>query len=145
MTNEQAIEHLHKALHHFSSHTRLSVDLDPLERKKLLATLDTAGRLFARLLAEQLPENTAAQPPGTAVDYVYTVHIRDGRVVETIHGPGCVDVTGYTAQEYAADPYLWLRMVHPEDRQKVLQQASALPASTIPEPLEHRIKHKKLY
>lgn len=78
--------------------------------------------------------------PGS--DYVFTVEIRDGRTVGTTHGPGCVAVTGYTATEYASDPYLWLRMVHKEDRKAVLEQATRVRAGKEAYPVEHRIIHK---
>ncbi len=29
-------------------------------------------------------------------DYFYSVRVPDGRLAETIHGLGCVEVTGYT-------------------------------------------------
>ena len=46
-------------------------------------------------------------------DYLYTVRIRGGQVVETKHNPACAVVTGYTEEDFAADPYLWLNMVVP--------------------------------
>ncbi len=56
-------------------------------------------------------------------DYIYTVKIKDGIAIETIHGPGCVSVTGYTSDDYKEDPALWFRMVHTKDQEKVLEQA----------------------
>ena len=56
-------------------------------------------------------------------DYIYTVKIKNGAAVETLHGPGCVSVTGYTSDNYKRDPELWYRMVHDKDREKVLEQA----------------------
>jgi len=53
---------------------------------------------------------------GAITDYIYTVQVKDGQALETRHGPGCVAVTGYTPEEFAADPYLWYRMIWPEDR-----------------------------
>jgi PAS domain S-box-containing protein len=78
----------------------------------------------------------------SGTDYVFTVEIKEGRTVGTSHGPGCVAVTGYTAAEYASDPYLWLRMVHREDRRAVLEQANHVRAGKEPYPVEHRIIHK---
>src|SRR4030042_652066 len=51
----------------------------------------------------------------SVTDYIYTVTIESGRPVATSHGPGCMAVTGYTSEEYAADPALWFRMGHDED------------------------------
>jgi PAS domain S-box-containing protein len=75
-------------------------------------------------------------------DYIYTVTIRDGVVVDTIHGLGCVSVTGYTSDDYKKDPDLWYRMVHHKDRAKVLNQARMALAGKEVGPLEHRIIHK---
>jgi PAS domain S-box-containing protein len=78
----------------------------------------------------------------SGTDYVYTVSIQNGRSVGTIHSPGCVAVTGYTADEYASDPYLWYRMVHRDDRKAVLEQAASARSGKETYPLEHRILHK---
>ncbi len=75
-------------------------------------------------------------------DYVYTVQIENGRPVATSHGPGCVAVTGYTADEYSANPFLWYLMIHEEDRQAVMEQADAILSRKSAYPLEHRIIHK---
>jgi PAS domain S-box-containing protein len=75
-------------------------------------------------------------------DYQYTVRIKNGRAVETTQSPACKTVTGYTAQELAADPYLWFCMVAPEDRERVgLRLQQALAGEEIP-PIEHRILRK---
>ena len=76
-------------------------------------------------------------------DYIYTVRVVDGRAVETTHGPGCLAVTGYQANEFANDPFLWFRMVVTEDRPEVEEQARRILAGKDPPPIEHRIVHKK--
>ncbi len=75
-------------------------------------------------------------------DYIYTVHIVDGRTVETKHGPGCLAVTGYQMKEFAADPFLWFRMVAAEDRPLVEEQARRILAGEDSPTIEHRIIHK---
>lgn len=75
-------------------------------------------------------------------DYTYCVELEDSHPAKTIHSPGCVSITGYTSTEYDADPGLWLRIVHPEDREAVKEQIRKIEAGTTPEPLEHRIIHK---
>jgi two-component system, cell cycle sensor histidine kinase and response regulator CckA len=75
-------------------------------------------------------------------DYVFQVKVEEGRAVETIHGPGCVAVTGYTPGEFANDPLLWLAMVVPESRPAVLEQARAVLAGEHFAPIEHRIVRK---
>jgi PAS domain S-box-containing protein len=75
-------------------------------------------------------------------DYIYTVKISGGVAVETYHGPGCVAITGYTSDDYRADPNLWYRMVPRSDREKVLDQARRALAGDKVAPLEHRINHR---
>lgn len=75
-------------------------------------------------------------------DYIYTVTIEDGEVVDTYHGPGCMAITGYNSEDYAADPDLWHRMVHEDDKARVTDQANrALAGAEVP-PLVHRIRHR---
>jgi PAS domain S-box-containing protein len=78
----------------------------------------------------------------SVTDYIYTVRLEDGRPMTTSHGLGCVAVTGYAPEEYAADTGLWLRMVYEDDRQAVLEQAAMVLAGEEAPPLEHRIMHK---
>jgi len=78
----------------------------------------------------------------SVTDYVYTVELKDGQPIRTIHGPGCAGVTGYTAQEYAADPHLWIRMVDRRDRKAVVEQALRARSGGEVKPIEHRIVHK---
>jgi PAS domain S-box-containing protein len=76
----------------------------------------------------------------TAVtDYIYTVNFIDNKPVKTVHSSTSVAVTGYTPAEFAADPYLWINMVHCDDRQKVYEQVSRCISGRNVGPLEHRI------
>ncbi len=78
----------------------------------------------------------------STTDYIYTVQVEEGRATATTHGTGCIAVTGYSAEDYAADPYLWVQMVHVTDRDAVKQQAESAMCGKQPSPLEHRILHK---
>ncbi len=78
----------------------------------------------------------------SVTDYVYTVELRNGQPVATHHGPGCEAVTGYTPEEYAADRYLWIEMVPPEDRDLVRRQSAQVLATGSAEPIEHRLRRK---
>jgi two-component system, cell cycle sensor histidine kinase and response regulator CckA len=80
---------------------------------------------------------------GAVTDYVYSVVVEGGQAVATLHGPGCEAVTGYTAEEFAAEPMLWLRMVCREDQERVLTQVQRIFEGNTPPALEHRIQHKK--
>ena len=100
-----------------------------IERQRIEQALAESERHYKHLLA-------------STTDYTFSVSVVDGRAVSAVHGPGCVAVTGYSAAEYLADPGLWLRMVHEEDRPLVIQQAARVLAGETPPPLEHRLRHK---
>jgi|GEM_PF-2584029 len=76
------------------------------------------------------------------LDYIYTVTIIDGVPVSTTHAPGCISVTGYSSDELAADPFLWVRMVAPEDRIRVEKNARMLAEGKKTGTFEHRIYRK---
>ena len=78
----------------------------------------------------------------SVTDYIYTVEVEDGRPVATAHGPGCAAVTGYTSEDYRADPYLWHRMVYTDDRGIVTEHAAGVIAGKSATALEHRIVHR---
>lgn len=78
---------------------------------------------------------------GAITSYTYSVTFTDG-TWSTRHTQGCLAVTGYSPEEYAADPYLWIRMVHPEDRDKVTQYVDKLRAGGQVPSIEHRILRK---
>jgi len=78
----------------------------------------------------------------STTDYSYAVEHREGRQVQTRHGVGCEKVTGYTVDEFAAQPSLWLDMVVPEDHAAVLSFANHIDRGETPSPIEHRIIHK---
>ncbi len=78
----------------------------------------------------------------SVTDYIYTVQVENGRPVRTMHGPGCIGVTGYTTEDYNADTYLWHRMIHKDDREKVIKYAEKALSGEVPPTFEHRIIHK---
>ena len=75
-------------------------------------------------------------------DYIYTVKIEDGHPVETVHGPACTRITGYRPDDFKVNPYLWIDMVHEEDRKAVEQQAADILSGVKAGPVEHRIIRK---
>lgn len=98
------------------------------ERQQVEASLQESKKRYRRIIEG-------------VTDYVYTVHFREG-TIETIHNPACEVVTGYTPEEYAADPNLWIRMVLPEDRTNVADYVKKSAAGQSVRPIEHRILHK---
>jgi len=79
---------------------------------------------------------------GAVTDYTYTVTIEGGLGVRTTHSITCIGVTGFSSGEYDAQPYLWLDMIHTEDRDIVLQQTSDILDGRESSVIEHRIYHK---
>ncbi|MGD0783788.1 MAG: SpoIIE family protein phosphatase, partial [Candidatus Aminicenantales bacterium] len=73
--------------------------------------------------------------------YTYSVTF-DGGVSFTHHGLGCLATTGYSPEEYAADFYLWIRIVHPDDLEAVTRYVDRILAGEKLPPIEHRILHK---
>ncbi len=100
-----------------------------VERKQAEKALHQSKQRYKRLLE-------------SVTDYIYTVKVEDSRPVATALGPGCEAVTGYTLEEYEADPHLWHQMIHETDRPAVTEQAVRLLAGETIPPLEHRIIHK---
>ncbi len=124
----------------------------PLELS--LSTLKVRGETFCTAIVRDISERIRAEEVlkesekryrhliESVTDYIYTVQVEDGKAVATSHGPGCVAVTGYKAEEFETDPHLWIQMVYEEDRKAVVEQAEkALSGGAVP-PLEHRIIHK---
>jgi len=74
-------------------------------------------------------------------EYIYSVELVNGRTVSSYHSPRCVEVTGYTPEDYQRDPELWVNMIHPEDRDWVGAQFLRVMAgdTSVPSTIEHRI------
>ncbi|MEW6387061.1 MAG: PAS domain S-box protein [Thermodesulfobacteriota bacterium] len=100
----------------------------------------TARRQAKEALRES--EERYRRITGAVTDYIYTVMVEDGQAVHTEHSPPCVAVTGYTSEEFAADPFLWVNMVLEEDRDLVRRHAARLLAGEDPGPIEHRLRRK---
>jgi PAS domain S-box-containing protein len=98
-----------------------------------------------RLRAEQALRDSEARYKRITeglTDYQYTVRIENGRAVETTQSPACVTVTGYMAEEFAANPNLWIQMVVREDRESVTERLRQVMAGKDVPPVEHRIIRK---
>ncbi len=110
------------------------------------------GRVMIQLETERrLAETEAALKESEAryrriteglTDYQYRVRMEDGRAVETTHAPGCEAVTGYTVEDFAADPFLWFTMIAPEDRDAARSRVGQILEGQQIAPFEHRIIRK---
>jgi two-component system, cell cycle sensor histidine kinase and response regulator CckA len=78
----------------------------------------------------------------TITDYVVSVRIEGGQAVSISHGPGCIGVSGYSAEELAGDPGRWFSLVVAEDREAAEEQGRRILAGEQPGPLEYRIVRK---
>jgi len=99
------------------------------KRREAEAALVRSERRYKRLVA-------------AVTDYIYTVTLKDGVAVKTSHGPGCLNVTGYSHDEYVDNPFLWYQMIYEEDRAAVTALTDRFVAGQELPPLEHRIRHK---
>ncbi len=94
-----------------------------------------------KLSEEKLIESEERYKRITAglTDYLYTVKVKDGKAIETIHNEACLAVTGYTSKEFGADPYLWINMVVPEEKEFVAGRYLKILEGKELAPIEHRI------
>ena len=115
------------------------------ERGRFVSVLEVTNErvLPSRAITELgRSEQRYLQLLAAVTSYRYSVQVRNGLPVATEHSQGCLAATGYAPHEYAADPGLWISMVHPEDRELVRDHvARVLRAERVP-PLEHRIVRK---
>ncbi len=119
-----------------------------LERARMM----TENRNYQCRLEEMVRERTGELAASEAryrrilesvTSYVYTVAMSCGRPVSTLHRQGCEAVSGFTPDDYAADPDLWYRMVHEDDRPMVLARArEIMTPGAAPVCYESRIRHK---
>ncbi len=117
--------------------------------------LDAAGR-FEGMVAtlEDVTEGEAAREAlrrseeryqrllAALTTYTYTVFLHKGEVFSTEHCIGCVSATGYTPDDFSRNPYLWLDMIHPADRQAVLDRIARVFGGEEAVSFEHRIIHR---
>ena len=107
----------------------LAVKEDISERRRMEESLRESEARYRRITE-------------TLTDYHYTVRVENGRSVETRLSPACLAVTGYSIEEFAANPNLWLEMVVPECREHVLRHVREILSGRDVAPLEHCIVRK---
>jgi len=127
-----------------------SIKKEKVLQEEDLSLLKLLGQIFVNLLERRDREKRLKKSEeryrkitSSITDYIYTVYIRDGRSVKTIHSPACEIITGYKPEDFAKNPHLWLQMVHMDDWKKVKDYAGRLLSGRKTESLEHRIVHRK--
>jgi PAS domain S-box-containing protein len=101
---------------------------DITERKRTEEELRAAVRRF-QTLAEQIPAVTYIEPLGGPVSPLYV-------------SPQYEAMFGYTPEERLSDPGLWERLLHPDDRERVLAQVQAIGDDADGWFLEYRMIHR---
>jgi PAS domain S-box-containing protein len=120
-----------------------STPVDPadLSQGVIFTALDiTESKNAEKALSES--ERRYRRITESITDYIFTVRMANGHPAETYHGQTCEAVTGYTTEEFSADPYLWIRMVPQADQDLVRAQAFDLLSGQEPRSIEHRIRRK---
>ena len=133
---EQELAELHKTLEE-----RIRQRTDELSRINYLLGQEIAEHQRAED-ALTVSEARYRRICDVITDYVYTVLFEHGQIVATVHGPGCEAVTGYTAEEFAANPLLWIGMVPPEDQDQVREHARKVHQGATVSAIEHRLVRK---
>ena len=125
-----------------ANQSAVSIENAVLREMLEAARADLEARVVQRTAALAESEERYRRITETVTDYVFHVDLVEGNVVSTRHGPGCVAVTGYSTEDFDADPGLWLDMVLLEDREVVLEQARQVESNRRMAAVEHRIVRK---
>jgi len=139
-----------------SSYLDMVARMPVVELPRLAQVMDFLGRLTETLASEGLKrlrlaatDQALATSEGryrrllaSVTNYIYTVRLEKGRIKSVTHGPGCESVTGYASRDFERDSLLWVRLVHEQDRQRVLRFFEAVMAGKPVGHLEHRIRRR---
>ncbi|MEA2555315.1 MAG: hypothetical protein QOI60_646 [Actinomycetota bacterium] len=107
------------------------VMIDITESRRTLQEVEIAERRYREIL-EHLP----------VVAYMVDSNEADGVLRDRWIGPGIEALTGYTTQEWMAEPDIWPRLTHPDDREAVDQAWEHAARGGLPFASEYRIAHK---
>ncbi len=75
-------------------------------------------------------------------EYLYSIEFDKGKITSIFHSPRCEEITGYSPDEYAENPRLWMNMIHEKDGEKVKDFLEGLKDPLNCRSIEHRIIHK---
>ncbi len=71
--------------------------------------------------------------------YTYSVDLSQIGAISTRHSAGCIPVTGYNPEDYESDPYLWHKMIYPDDKKIIENLINEILGGHKVPPIEHRI------
>jgi PAS domain S-box-containing protein len=74
--------------------------------------------------------------------FFYSVRIENGVGLLTRQNEGCLTVTGYRPEDFLSDRTLSLRLVHPDDRDRVWQHATSIGETRDLPAIEYRLVHR---
>jgi diguanylate cyclase (GGDEF)-like protein/PAS domain S-box-containing protein len=99
----------------------------PKGRALVVRSREEPTELEVRTLVDQLPAILYVSEVGVAGRWHYV-------------SAGVEAILGFSAAEWIADPDLWARQTHPEDRARVFEREDALVEPTMPD--EYRMRHR---
>ncbi|HBE42445.1 MAG TPA: hypothetical protein DDW27_14825 [Bacteroidales bacterium] len=71
--------------------------------------------------------------------YTYSLDLGQIGAISAQHSAGCIPVTGYSPEDYKTDPYLWHKMIFPDDQMIIENAINEILAGHQIRPIEHRI------
>ncbi|MEX0989573.1 MAG: PAS domain-containing protein [Actinomycetota bacterium] len=106
----------------------LGIRADITERKRAEHLLRQAEERY-RTLIEHLPAAVYLEQPDDVATPLYM-------------SPRYAQITGYTAEERMRDRDMWIRLLHPEDRDRVLEESARTNRTGEPFSIEYRMQHR---
>jgi PAS domain S-box-containing protein len=98
--------------------------MSQLELRRM-SDAESAARLKFRALVEQLPGGVYIEDLGASSGFYFSPHIER--------------LTGYTADEWASDPDFFARVLHPDDRDRVITAFASAHETQVPIQIEYRV------
>ncbi len=122
---------------------QLSKDLERLNVELSTTNDQLKDEIGSRILIEKAlkeGEERYKKLVAAVTTYTYSVDLSQAGTITTSHSMGCIPITGYSPEDYQSDPYLWLKMVHPDDKRLVEDSTKEIQSSgSKVAPIEHRV------